>query len=458
MNFSSQAQIDPAPRTLAAIVFTDVVGYSRHVQINENRAIANFQRDLQLMQRICDECGGKILKTLGDGALMQFPSANQAVQCALEIQNALFEQSKYYAHEDVLDHRMGIHLGDVMVTATDVMGDGVNIAARLQAVAKSGSILLSRTVYDVVKGKIKFQATCLGPRSLKGIKDPVVVWEIPALKQQEIAKRNQALEAFVPISHSIPSANSGLKGVIITITSLIIIFVVTVVIWKGVEMTKARQASISQKEQDVALHHQSRLGQLLKGNNKTQSSSSPSDPSLTNPVTSGVNPNTDVKGLTSSLGIAASNAAVSDPVIFSQLKPLFANYDFQGMANIIQQSKYATTIDGLSAIATYTGLSEYMAWLSNELDGHTSDNPLTVQSWPGASGSAEVFRTQPQSIGVRINGVETDYQVTRLSKDEVVALGEALLPLSDSTDTTKTAITQAEIQALQEEESRFKSE
>ena len=133
---------------------------------------------------------------MGDGMLMRFPSANQALACALEVQRVLHEQSKRLEHRDVLAHRIGVHLGDVVTTQNDVYGDGVNVAARLQAEAKPGSVYISRTVYDVVKGKMKFPAICVGPRHLKGISEPVVVWEIPAIQRQELEKRNEALSAF----------------------------------------------------------------------------------------------------------------------------------------------------------------------------------------------------------------------------------------------------------------------
>ncbi|MBI5722432.1 MAG: adenylate/guanylate cyclase domain-containing protein [Planctomycetes bacterium] len=167
-----------AKRTLAAIVFTDVVGFSSLMETNEDKTLQLVNRDLDIFKTVCQDGGGKVLKTTGDGLLMYFDSAVQAVACALHAQQSIANQARSLPADQVLQHRIGIHLGDVFVSATDVMGDGVNVAARLQAEAEPNGICISQTVYDVVKNRLGVQATYLGPRDLKNIAEAVPVYQI----------------------------------------------------------------------------------------------------------------------------------------------------------------------------------------------------------------------------------------------------------------------------------------
>lgn len=165
-------------RTLAAIVFTDIVNFSGLTAQHEVRTLALADRDFQMITRICSKRHGKVLKRTGDGLLMYFESAVEAVACALEVQHTLARVAAKLPGDQVLMHRIGIHLGDVFVTDSDVLGDGVNVAARLQAEAPPGGICVSQTVYDVVKNRLAIKATSLGPRELKNIKDAVTVYQV----------------------------------------------------------------------------------------------------------------------------------------------------------------------------------------------------------------------------------------------------------------------------------------
>ena len=178
MDESTAAFEESSRRTLAAIVFTDIVNSSALMQEQEERTLELVKRDLGLITRLCKKLQGKVLKSTGDGLLMYFDSAVQAVACALEVQGALNDAAKELPPEGVLKHRIGIHLGDVFVSESDVMGDGVNVAARLQGEAEPGGICISQTVYDVVKNRLAVKATYLGPRDLKNITEAVPVYQI----------------------------------------------------------------------------------------------------------------------------------------------------------------------------------------------------------------------------------------------------------------------------------------
>lgn len=175
-------------RSLAAIVFTDGVNFTARMSENEEHALSLIRRDLALMSDLCQRHEGRVLKYTGDGLLMYFISAVKAVACAMEIQQQIAEAAALLPHTDIMVHRIGIHLGDVFISETDVMGTGVNIAARLQTEAEPGGICVSQTVYDVVKTAMTFKSVYLGPRELKNIKEVVPVYRILPASQEEMTQ------------------------------------------------------------------------------------------------------------------------------------------------------------------------------------------------------------------------------------------------------------------------------
>ena len=177
----------PLNRVLATIVFTDAVGFSARMAADERGTIALLQRDLQYITHQCKAYGGRVLKNTGDGLPMHFGSASDAIECAMKVQGSFAKAADAAPAGSLLQHRIGIHLGDVMLSETDVIGDGVNIAARVLTEAEPGGICFSQTVYDVVKNRLAIKATFLGPRELKNIREAVPLYQIliaVAKKQQ----------------------------------------------------------------------------------------------------------------------------------------------------------------------------------------------------------------------------------------------------------------------------------
>ncbi len=191
-------------RSLAAIVFTDVVSFSARMHADEVGTLKLLERDFAEMRRVCAEHEGEVLKTTGDGLLLTFVSAVQAVACALAMQRKFAAAAKDQVPGGALQHRIGIHLGDVLIQDRDVMGDGVNIAARLQAEAEPGGICISQTVYDVVKNKLEMQAVSLGARELKNISSAVPVYRL-LLEAQSLEPASSASAVIEP------SGGSGRK-------------------------------------------------------------------------------------------------------------------------------------------------------------------------------------------------------------------------------------------------------
>ena len=164
-------------RKLAAILVSDVVGYSRLAGADEDRILARL-RTLRsdLIDPTIAVHHGRVVKRTGDGGIVEFRSVVDAVRCAIEVQSGLAERNAGLPPEKRIEYRVGIHLGDVVEEADgDLMGDGVNIAARLQSVAKPGGICLSEDAYRQVKGRLDVAISDLGPTQLKNIAEPVRV-------------------------------------------------------------------------------------------------------------------------------------------------------------------------------------------------------------------------------------------------------------------------------------------
>lgn len=175
-------------RALATIVFTDVVSYSAHMGQDEERALAAVKRDFTLMRTLCEQHDGWAVKEIGDALMMHFSSAVQAVECAQAIQKALLTQARQLpAGNLILQHRIGMHLGDVVIDAHDVRGDGVNIAARVQGAAEPDTVYLSQAVRDAIPTRYREKAIAVGNRSLKNIDTPVMIYAFPALTAAPLA-------------------------------------------------------------------------------------------------------------------------------------------------------------------------------------------------------------------------------------------------------------------------------
>ena len=186
---------DIGHRQLAAIIFTDVVGFSSRVADDEEKTLRRVREDLQLLTDLSGGHNGKIVKTMGDGLLISFGSAIDAVSFAVEAQKKLYYQNQKLSPNERLEHRMGIHLGDIFITESDAMGDGVNIAARLQSEAEPGGICVSQTVYDVVKNKLSINAVSIGPRELKNIREAIYAYRIVVDAESGLAGKSAAGEA-----------------------------------------------------------------------------------------------------------------------------------------------------------------------------------------------------------------------------------------------------------------------
>ncbi len=175
-------------RRLAAIVAADVVGYSRLIGLDEAGTRARFNAHLQnLIEPAIGDLQGRIVKTMGDGLLIEFASVVDAVQCAVEIQKGMAERNADESDDRRIVFRIGVNLGDVIVEGDDIHGDGVNVAARLEALADPGGVVISDKVHSEIRTKLDVGFDDLGPQEVKNIAEPVHAYGISMISSTTVS-------------------------------------------------------------------------------------------------------------------------------------------------------------------------------------------------------------------------------------------------------------------------------
>ncbi len=170
---------DTVNRRLAAILAADMVGFSRLMQLDEAGTVARQNACLkELINPAIDECGGRLVKTTGDGFLVEFPSAVDAVLCAVKVQREMAEREQDIASDQRIVYRVGINVGEIIYDGGDIFGEGVNVAARLEALAEPGGIRISKPVFDNVRGKLELGFANLGAQKVKNIAQPVPMYQV----------------------------------------------------------------------------------------------------------------------------------------------------------------------------------------------------------------------------------------------------------------------------------------
>ncbi len=254
-------------RILAAIVFTDVVGFSKLAAANEARVYTSLQRDMGVITQLCRAHSGQVLNTMGDGMLLCFGSAVDAMACAVEIQRTLYSQSLTLPAQDVLHHRIGVHLGDIIMSGDNVFGDGVNIAARLQAEAKPDGICFSRTVNEVIKNKLKINAQYLAPRQLKNI-GKVEIWQIPPIaeaQQQQVAEALSVPQVEEKKDHAGAVGYKAMALIVAAIACLVVVVVIIKVAANKIPPSAAPGSVRNSKNSPLNQLTKSKLGSALAG-------------------------------------------------------------------------------------------------------------------------------------------------------------------------------------------------
>jgi adenylate cyclase len=185
-------------RRLAAILAADVAGYSRLTSTDEEGTHSRLRAHLrELVYPKIKEHGGRTVKNTGDGMLAEFPSVVDAVRCAAEIQRAMMDRNADILEDKRISFRIGINLGDVIVEPEDIFGNGVNIAARLEALAEPGGICISRTVREHVGDRLPYSFEDMGDHSVKNIAQPVRPYAISAAAVASLPRVSSTAEATI---------------------------------------------------------------------------------------------------------------------------------------------------------------------------------------------------------------------------------------------------------------------
>jgi adenylate cyclase len=185
-------------RRLVAVFAADVEGYSRLMGADEVGTLKGLTERRAILDRFIGEHGGRIANTAGDSVLAEFGSAVDAVQCAVDAQAALAEANVSLAPDRRISFRIGVHIGDVMIRAGDLFGDGVNIAARLQSIAKPGTVCISGATYDQVRKVLPVTFVDLGVQQVKNIQEPVRAYQVGAPSETREAAPARVAEAESP--------------------------------------------------------------------------------------------------------------------------------------------------------------------------------------------------------------------------------------------------------------------
>src|SRR5437762_14369691 len=160
-------------RRLAALLAADIAGYSRLMHANEPATVRDLKAHQSVILPLIGRHGGRVIDTAGDGILAEFPSVIGATECAVELQTVMAERNERVPESRRMLFRIGINLGDVIHDESRIYGDGINIAARLDALAPPGGVLVSNTVHDQVRGNLPFTFEHVGERQVKNIEQPV---------------------------------------------------------------------------------------------------------------------------------------------------------------------------------------------------------------------------------------------------------------------------------------------
>ncbi len=373
-------------RILAAIVFTDVVGFSKLTGQNESRTFVAVQRDLTLMQNLTLSHRGEVLNTMGDGMMMSFSSAVDAMACALEIQRTIFVQGKTLAPGDRLEHRIGVHIGDIIRDGANVFGDGVNVAARLQAAAKPGAICYSGAVHEIVKNKLKFDFESSTNQMMKNV-GVQKMWQVPPIRDFRLRQATATI-AEHQVDSTVYAGARGVRAVTLLLISLCLVigFGAMFVFFKKPPTLKG------------ATGHSALRGIIKNAAGKK-------------PSTDDIPKTTDIK----------------PQVIDGTVLGLVKRYDFDGAIAYLVEHGTDKTPEGTEATARYQALSQMMAWLQGEISTATIEKPIQT-NLAGADGKFHSSKVFQGKLGVSVDAGQgpVDQSLRDFKPESILSLSRSL--------------------------------
>ena len=188
--------LDRVHRRMATILAADAVGYSRLIGRDEEGTLATLRAHRQVIDRLIEQHEGRVFGSAGDSVIAEFASPVEAVRCATEIQLEVDKQNAELSEANRLRFRIGINLGDVVVEGDNLMGDGVNVAARLEALSHPGGICISEAVYAQARDRLSLEFVDLGEHRVKNIARPVHAYRVPLPSEEQVTSPFRGLNPF----------------------------------------------------------------------------------------------------------------------------------------------------------------------------------------------------------------------------------------------------------------------
>jgi class 3 adenylate cyclase len=229
-------------RKIAAIFAADIAGYSRLVAEDEEETLRRLASYRQVTDDFIAKSGGRIFNTAGDAVLAEFPSAVEAVRCAIDIQESLRTRNMAYPPSRQMSFRIGITIGDVVERDGDLLGDGVNIAARLEGLAEVGGICVSRAVHEQVANKLSVQFADIGEQEVKNIPTPVHAYMVAMRREDGTYSTPQAKKKAPPQAHAAPA---WMWPLVVAVVCLAAIGVAGLLYLTKLEMPSGSKTSVS---------------------------------------------------------------------------------------------------------------------------------------------------------------------------------------------------------------------
>jgi TolB-like protein/class 3 adenylate cyclase len=234
-------------RKLAAILAADVVGYS-HLMGEDEAGTAKLVRERRgAATPIVRSFGGRLVKTTGDGVLLEFPSVVAAVECAIAIQQMMTERNATLPEAKRILYRVGVNLGDILIEGEDILGDGVNVAARLEGICEPGGACLSSSAYEQVRGRIEAEFVDLGEQTLRNIARPVRAYALTPATIAAVKAESPAVSAAIPAADAPKSRGVWARWPALAATLALLLLAVSAFAWRAGYAPPFMAASVDDK-------------------------------------------------------------------------------------------------------------------------------------------------------------------------------------------------------------------
>jgi hypothetical protein len=328
-----------------------------------------------------------VINTMGDGMLVIFASAVGAMRASLAMQENLHRTAMLSPKDGILEHRIGMHVGDILVEGTNVFGDGVNIAARIQATARPGAIAYSKQVRDLVLYHVSLKnERALGPNRLKNIQANITLFEIPPIAQTLNAGN---LDEVINMQSEVETGATGRRAVVLlAITAVMIGGVVGLaLLLPSLQSKPAKEMAKGKSTPDELKKIGEKLTKRQDGATKKPEGGA----------------NTPQTGQTSAP--ATTNTAFSlSPDVWANIDSLKQNYDFEGILALIVKQPGSDQPAAKTLIDRYTALAAFRVWLTAEVQAATGQKPLQCQ----VRGQAAQAYTTSQGVYIELANGQSD--------------------------------------------------